>query len=172
MMKNDPIATGKDPIATGKNANTPEKYEPISGHRDLEREPVPEKMDLPAKLSFHGEALAHEIDHQIGAEGNEQSKREGERRSESLGGEIERENRDGEAAQPDHGIGHHGSSSWPTDAMMQDDHDAAQYDGENRKIAARGRTDPKTQCDECHTSASRPASAHDAAVPKSIKQQR
>ena len=52
-------------------------------------------MDLPAKLSFHGEALAHEIDHQIGAEGNEQSKREGERRSESLGGEIERENRDG-----------------------------------------------------------------------------
>src|SRR5262245_58285496 len=98
-------------------------------------------------LSWLGQPPSYEIDEQIAARGYKQGKSQSKRRAEPFGGEIECKHRDRETAESDHCVRHDGRGGRSADTMVQDEHDAAQHDGKHRKIAARRRTDAKTERD-------------------------
>src|SRR5262249_60860834 len=102
---------------------------------------------IAAVLSWLRQPPSYEIDEQIAAHGYKQGQSQGRRRAEPLGGEIERKHRDGKTTESDHCVRQDGRGRRSADTMVQDEHDAAQHDGKHRKIAARRRTDAKTERD-------------------------
>ena len=70
--------------------------------------------EFPGERSFHGQPLPHHINHQVGDRLKPAMPTPAQAQIRTFGGEIEHQDRDGETAQPDHGIGHDGGGGRPT----------------------------------------------------------